>query len=634
MTDKPPTLTPPHTTQHIHTTHVHSTQALYRGYRTRKRYNLKRLLRRPKLRPTRITSAMARRVWARAEFEPKGGWPGMRTSVLEYDLFEHADRPPSGRDYGVKTYKVVASARSRREEQVLRADGGAWVGLPVHLEPHELYARRRREQQPATMLLHGTTPYREHRTVKLRSPPRLQGLALLKSLGWRDDLVDRETPVVPPAQRTGYQMVNPLETHKSAQSVDSLSLPGALHKRMNPRPPSPAAARGANASTASSQATVGGSGSNLAPLGSLLQAPVSELIPPRAVVPGYNASPTRSVWTSQSINDNSVLLPDVLPGDGAAGVGAGGSGSAGGGGSSSRTWGGGLGQGSGVAAGGSTSSASAAMSSTFLPAPASATVTRLVTPLRGALKPVPSWHRAALAQHDLLPAQVNRAYKRARANGYEDERWRTSTWGSLKLKASEIAASAAADNEDRGDRDDDDDKTNASLDSGGSLSIHPSRSTALKPIKGDPNDPWTRRLYRPKIPVPCRIEAFPVRPKRHFKVSHERPPPLSLPPLSHLRFSPLLPPSPPLHLTLVPLPPLPCPPPPPRFRSATPGCPSRSSARRPTRCTATRAPSLCTPSGVPLPRHRPHSRQGNPSSPRGLPSRPRRPWTWTLSRAS
>lgn len=463
-------------------------QALYRGFRIRKLYNFRCLLRKPKPPPTRITTEMARRVWARAEFGPKGGWPGMRTSVLEYDMFEHAHRPPSGRDYGVKTFKVLASARNKREEQVLLADKAAWVGLPVHLEPQELFARRKKEKNPSIMLLHGTTPYLEHRTVELKPPPKLQGVALLRALGWSEDMIDRQAPVVPPVQRTGYQMINPLDTHKMAHSVDSMSLPNALHKRIRNKPP----AKGSPMDYVEPPT-----------LGGLQQSAVETIIAPNNIVPGANASRTRSVWTSQNINENSVILPDVLPGED-RGVGGG----VGGGGSS-------------VLNGGSGSSTVAAsMSATFLSEPEGKyQITKLITPLRGPLKPIPSSHRAALAQHSLLPAQVNRAYRRVQTNGFEDERWKNSAWGALKLKAAELAA-AEHSNASLLAEGGDDEATIGSLDSGGSLSIHPSRSSTLKGLKNLKDDPWSRQLFRPKIQVPCRIAAFPVKPKKHFKVRY------------------------------------------------------------------------------------------------------------------
>lgn len=49
-----------------------------------------------------------RRVWARSHFEPGGGWPGRQDEVL-YDMWEHTDKPPAGRDYGLRTYKVGCS---------------------------------------------------------------------------------------------------------------------------------------------------------------------------------------------------------------------------------------------------------------------------------------------------------------------------------------------------------------------------------------------------------------------------------------------------------------------------------------------------------------------------------------------
>ena len=58
--------------------------------------------------PRRYGMDVLRRMWARKAFEPGGGWPG-RLDYLQYDMWDYADKPPAGRDYGLKTLKVVTS---------------------------------------------------------------------------------------------------------------------------------------------------------------------------------------------------------------------------------------------------------------------------------------------------------------------------------------------------------------------------------------------------------------------------------------------------------------------------------------------------------------------------------------------
>ena len=55
--------------------------------------------------PLKFGMETYRRVWARSNFIPEGGWKG-RLDHIAYDMWEHADRPPAGRDFGLKTYKV------------------------------------------------------------------------------------------------------------------------------------------------------------------------------------------------------------------------------------------------------------------------------------------------------------------------------------------------------------------------------------------------------------------------------------------------------------------------------------------------------------------------------------------------
>lgn len=428
-------------------------QCLYRGYIIRKKFSLGKVNRRKRAPPkkSRITAEMARRVWARTEFEPAGrGWPSgiKHQKVLQYDMNEYADKPPHGRDFGLKTFKVVASARTSKEKEVICEDPGAWVGIPVHIEPFRTWKQRERERRTQFMLLMANTPYAEHRSVVLPKKPKPHGLELMKALGWHDGMVDKELEVVPRKSRAEYIMVNPVDSHKVADIMDGMYLPDALHKRMNTR------------STGSPPPNSRRASQTFATLGGLsLDAAFSTTSTQSASLPRQKSSPNRDGWTSANINSHSFVLPSAEP--------------------------------------------STEDKSNILSAPSGiAKATRLVTPIRGAIKPLSSAHRAALQQHQLLPEQVQKAAMRTKRQGFEDSHWKHTAWGKLKQKAEELARKEQGLEEAR------------KLDEGSTDSLSESLQKALSA------DPWTRRLYRPKLLVPCRIDAFPVRTKKHFKIRY------------------------------------------------------------------------------------------------------------------
>lgn len=111
---------------------------LYRGYRVRKENLLARKPKRWKKRivPSRFSLEVYRRIWGRSEYEPVGGWPG-RKDTLKYDMWEHIDKPPKGRQFGLRTRKVLAVPRSEKEKDILMHDHNAWVGVPIAWEAEE-----------------------------------------------------------------------------------------------------------------------------------------------------------------------------------------------------------------------------------------------------------------------------------------------------------------------------------------------------------------------------------------------------------------------------------------------------------------------------------------------------------------
>ena len=58
-----------------------------------------------------------------------------QTNKHRYDINEHTDVPPAGRDFGLKTAKVKAPEASgnRHKRKVILKDPGAWVGIPVNV---------------------------------------------------------------------------------------------------------------------------------------------------------------------------------------------------------------------------------------------------------------------------------------------------------------------------------------------------------------------------------------------------------------------------------------------------------------------------------------------------------------------
>ena len=110
-------------------------QKYYRGYLVRR---LKLLNKKPKkwkkrLVTSRFSVDVYRRMWGRSLYEPVGGWP-IQETVLEYDMWDHVFKPPKGRQFGIRTKKVIAVPRSQKEKDVLMHDGNAWVGVPISWE--------------------------------------------------------------------------------------------------------------------------------------------------------------------------------------------------------------------------------------------------------------------------------------------------------------------------------------------------------------------------------------------------------------------------------------------------------------------------------------------------------------------
>ncbi len=160
--------------------------------------------------PTRFTPQTLRRVWARKEFTPKGGWPGRASEAVVYDFREYQDRPPKGSNFGIKTPKVHSNVANQEEMDILVDEQYAWVGLPVQVEPKVLYDRNLVRSKQDLMLLEGASPYVGPQFVApVRPPPKAQkGVEAIKGLGWRKDMKDNRRAVKGDGKRA-YHIIDP-----------------------------------------------------------------------------------------------------------------------------------------------------------------------------------------------------------------------------------------------------------------------------------------------------------------------------------------------------------------------------------------------------------------------------------------
>mmetsp|Transcript_18281 Transcript_18281/g.34183 ORF Transcript_18281/g.34183 Transcript_18281/m.34183 type:complete len:879 (+) Transcript_18281:206-2842(+) len=153
---------------------------------------LARELREKKEKPpkSRFSSEVFQRVWGRKNYQPKGGWPG-KADYIQYDMWEHKDKPPKGNDFGLLTHKIHAAPKTEKELRLLMSDKNAWVGIPIAVVPSE---EVRKEPPIRVQAMKGTSPFNVHvvrKDKKATQPKRLTGLQTLKALGWRNPLTDK-----------------------------------------------------------------------------------------------------------------------------------------------------------------------------------------------------------------------------------------------------------------------------------------------------------------------------------------------------------------------------------------------------------------------------------------------------------
>lgn len=64
-------------------------------------------------------------------------WCAVLCCAVQYDMWEHTDKPPKGNEYGLLTRKLHAAPRSQEELRLLLGDRNAWVGIPVSVLARE-----------------------------------------------------------------------------------------------------------------------------------------------------------------------------------------------------------------------------------------------------------------------------------------------------------------------------------------------------------------------------------------------------------------------------------------------------------------------------------------------------------------
>lgn len=207
----------------VQTTAATTIQCNYRGALTRKKLAMKPAERPKKAPLTRFTPQTLRRVWARNDYIPRGGWPGRASLVVEYDFREYKERPPRGQSFGIKTPKVHTNVQDQDEMDILAHNEYSWVGLPVMVEPDVVVRRKKARRKQDIMLLEGTSPFVGPQFVSPVIPPApaQKGVKAIKGLGWREDMIDRRDVVTGDGKRA-YHIVDPYSSAALAADLATI----------------------------------------------------------------------------------------------------------------------------------------------------------------------------------------------------------------------------------------------------------------------------------------------------------------------------------------------------------------------------------------------------------------------------
>ena len=210
----------------IQTVAITLIQKHFRGHLVRRKIYLARnkIPPKPKEKRRQYMPTVARRVWARKDFTPEGGWPAMKWSVITYDIHEHVEVPPKGRDFGLKTRKVQLPARSQRTKDIVVSDTNSWVGIPVNVEPISVIKRRAVLRQQELALMEGVSPYvgPQFRPIVVKPPAPLKGVAAIKALGWNSKMIDRRKG--PAAGKRAYKIIDPYSNAALAADLSTVAM--------------------------------------------------------------------------------------------------------------------------------------------------------------------------------------------------------------------------------------------------------------------------------------------------------------------------------------------------------------------------------------------------------------------------
>jgi hypothetical protein len=447
----------------VQTVAVTTIQKNWRGHKVRKRIYLAWVKANapPKKAAKRYVPTVARRVWARKEFVPEGGWPAKKWSVIEYDINEYVDSAPKGRDFGLKTRKVLLPAKAQHIKDIVTNDTNAWVGIPINIEPVAVINRRAVLRKQELALLEGVSPYvgPQFKAIDIKPPVPLQGVAAIKALGWTPQMIDRRP--LPPAGKRAYQVIDPYSNASLAADLATVAIPGQGFD-------------GANETASHAYLS-------RLPLGSSLE--------------------QRSIG---SISNGSFANKNSHSQSSKVGVGIG-------------VWKGGTSDHSTVPIPGQTLSIGYKREpEESLLTHTSGSVIQLVTPIRGSLKPLSSKHRTALKQAKLLPEDLEEDYalqqirdaggidagnnrkarerRRVRAEKaaeivamHDPNKWTQTVGGRLRLQASNLADEIR---------------------------------TQRAPLQLVDDDPWSRSTFIQPKELPSKVLVWPKQPKQFYKVKY------------------------------------------------------------------------------------------------------------------
>ena len=238
-------------------------QRYFRGWNVRRKIvppkkPRKYWLRRQGARP-RFEKPTYRRVWARTEYEPEGGWPALDVfAKLDYDvnLWQYAEQVPRNDAVGLRTIKAPLGALNLKDDFVLCSRNKAWVGVPVYLGPN----KSKKAQSVVTAMLtmkspdakkgaRPKTPRSAGRArgeagpgtdasflvpSSLQSPPPSPGQGRMREIFERAEADERALPSLTPVQMRYAAFNSPYAQRQGSAGKTARSRPGSAAKPTTP----------------------------------------------------------------------------------------------------------------------------------------------------------------------------------------------------------------------------------------------------------------------------------------------------------------------------------------------------------------------------------------------------------------